>query len=92
MAHLCAVESPFRARLVRITLQDNPSVATMADSMTGGFDLDTPAAILLDTFSELRAGTVVFLENLPAAARSSCGACRYGAHHAARAGGSLAGA
>ena len=69
MAHLCAVESPFRARLVRITLQDNPSVATMADSMTGGFDLDTPAGILLDTFSELRAGTVVFLENLPAAAR-----------------------
>ena len=52
MAHLCAIESPFRARLVRITLQENPSVAAIADNMTGGYDLDTPAAILLDTFSE----------------------------------------
>jgi hypothetical protein len=70
MAHLCTVESPFRARLVRITLQENPSVAAIADHMTGGYDLDAPAAILLDTFSELRAGTIAFLENLPAAARA----------------------
>ena len=28
--------------------------------MTGGYDLDTPAAILLDTFSDLRAGTVAY--------------------------------
>jgi hypothetical protein len=69
MAHLCAVESPFRARLVRITLQENPSVAAIADNMTGGYDLDTPAAILLDTFSELRAGTVAYLEKLTPAAR-----------------------
>ncbi len=68
MAHLCAVESPFRARLVRITLQDNPSVAAIADNMTGGYDLDTPAAILLDTFSDLRAGTVAYLGQLPPAA------------------------
>ena len=67
MAHLCAIESPFRARLVRITLQENPSVAAIADHMTGGYDLDTPAAILLDTFSELRAGTVAYLEKLPPA-------------------------
>jgi len=70
MAHLCAVESPFRARLVHMTLQENPSVAAIADSLTGGYDLDCPAAILLDTFSELRAGTVAFLENLPPAARA----------------------
>ena len=70
MAHLCAIESPFRARLVRITLQENPSVAAIADNMTGGYDLDTPAAILLDTFSDLRAGTVAYLEKLPPA-----GAC-----------------
>jgi len=69
MAHLCAVEPPFRARLVRITLQENPSVAAIADHMTGGYDLDTPASILLDTFSELRAGTVAYLETLPPAAR-----------------------
>jgi hypothetical protein len=69
MAHLCAIESPFHARLVRITLQENPGVAAIADNMTGGYDLDTPAAILLDTFSELRAGTVAYLEKLPAAAR-----------------------
>ena len=69
MAHLCAIESPFRARLVRITLQENPSVAAIADNMTGGYDLDTPAAILLDTFSELRAGTVAYLEELPPAGR-----------------------
>jgi hypothetical protein len=69
MAHLCAIESPFRARLVRMTLQENPSVAAIADNMTGGYDLDTPAAILLDTFSELRAGTVTYLEKLPPAAR-----------------------
>ena len=36
--------------------------------MTGGYDLDTPAAILLDTFSDLRAGTVAYLEKLPPAA------------------------
>jgi hypothetical protein len=70
MAHLCAVESPFRARLVRMTLQENPSVAAIADHMTGGYDLDCPASILLDTFSELRVGTVAFLENLPPAARA----------------------
>ena len=69
MAHLCAVESPFRARMVRMTLQDNPRVAAITDSMTGGFDLDTPAGILLDTFTELRAGTVAYLENLPPGAR-----------------------
>jgi hypothetical protein len=69
MAHLCAIESPFRARLVRITLQENPSVAAIADNMTGGYDLDTPSAILLDTFSELRAGTVAYLEKLPPVGR-----------------------
>ena len=70
MAHLCAVEPPFRARLARITLQDNPSVAAIADHMTGGYDLDTPAGILLDTFSELRAGTAAYLEKLPPAAHA----------------------
>jgi hypothetical protein len=69
MAHLCAIESPFRARLVRITLQDNPSVAAIADNMTGGYDLETPAAILMDTFSDLRAGTVAYLEKLSPDAR-----------------------
>jgi hypothetical protein len=69
MAHLCAIEPPFRARLVRITLQENPNVAAIADNMTGGYDLDTPAAILLDTFAELRAGTIAYLEKLPPAAR-----------------------
>jgi len=70
MAHLCAVEPPFRARLVRITLQNNPSVAAIADHMTGGYDLDSPASILLDTFSDLRAGTLAILETLPPEARA----------------------
>ena len=69
MAHLCAIESPFRARLVRITLQDNPSIAPIADNLTGGYDLNTPVAILLDTFGDLRAGTVAYLEKLPATDR-----------------------
>ena len=69
VAHLCAVEPPFRARLVRIALQENPSVAAIADRLTGGYDPDCPVAILLDTFSEMRAGTVAFLENLPPVAR-----------------------
>ena len=92
MAHLCAIESPFRARLVRITLQENPSVAAIADNMTGGYDLDTPAAILLDTFSDLRAGTVAYLEKLPpAAARASCGPRGLWTDDAARSGRRLAG-
>ena len=68
MAHLCAVEAPFRTRLMHITLQENPRVAAIADNLTGGYDLDCPAGILLDTFSELRAGTVAYLEHLPPAA------------------------
>ena len=93
MAHLCAIESPFRARLVRITLQENPSVAAIADNMTGGYDLDTPAAILLDTFSELRAGTVAYLEKLPPAGACASGCPRgHRPNDAARPGGRLAGA
>ena len=74
---ICAPSSRlFAARLVRITLQENPSVAAIADNMTGGYDLDTPAAILLDTFSDLRAGTVAYLEKLPPAGRVRTGGPR----------------
>jgi hypothetical protein len=69
VSHLCAVESPYRARLVRMALEDNPHVAAI-DRITGGYDPATPVGILLDTFADLRAGTVAFLVNLPPAARA----------------------
>jgi hypothetical protein len=68
VAHLCAVESPYRARLVRIVLEDQPCVAAIHVE-TGGYDTATPLGIMVDTFSALRAGTSAFLENLPPAAR-----------------------
>ena len=93
MAHLCAIESPFRARLVRITLQENPSVAAIADNMTGGYDLDTPAAILLDTFSE-SARRDRRLPGEAAAGWARASGCSRGhwPNDAARPGGRLAGA
>jgi len=68
VAHLCAVESPYRARLVRIVLEDRPSVAAIHVE-TGGYDAATPLGIMSDTFAELRGGTTAFLEALPPAAR-----------------------
>jgi hypothetical protein len=68
VAHLCAVESPYRARLVRIVLEDQPKVAAIHVE-TGGYDVATPLGIMADTFAELRGGTVSFLESLPPSAR-----------------------
>ena len=63
IAHLCAVESPYHARLVRIALEDNPRVAAIGSS-AGEYDLATPATILVASFAELRASTLAFLETL----------------------------
>jgi len=63
VSHLCAVEPPFRARLVYIKLENNPRVAAIG-RITGDYDPHTPIAILLDTFAALREGTVRFLEML----------------------------
>lgn len=68
VSHLCALESPYRARLARIVLEANPRVA-MIDRFTGGYDPETPISILVDTFTLLRADTLVFLRSLPPAAR-----------------------
>jgi hypothetical protein len=69
VSHMCAVEPPYRARLLRIALEDCPHVAAI-DRITGGYDPQTPIGILLDTFAALRAGTLAFLESLPAEARA----------------------
>jgi hypothetical protein len=67
--HLCAVESPYRARLVRITLQDNPFVTPIGE-ITGDYDPATPLDILLETFGVLRDSTVEFLDALAPVARA----------------------
>ncbi len=69
LAHLCAVEPPYRARLARIVLEDNPFV-TAIGRITGDYDPATPVVILLDTFARLREDTVAFLRQLPPEARA----------------------
>lgn len=69
IGHLCAVESPYRARLVRITLQDNPYV-TAIGRITGDYDPATPISILIETFTSLRTSTLDFLESLAPVARA----------------------
>lgn len=72
VGHMCAIESPYRARLARMTLQDNPSMAAIG-CITGEYDPDTPVAILVETLGMLRRETVAFLDNLPAIARARPG-------------------
>jgi len=69
VAHMCAVEPPYRARLARIVLEENPHVAAIG-RITGDYDPATPVVILLDTFVRLRADTVAFLRQLPPDARA----------------------
>jgi hypothetical protein len=69
IAHLCAVEPPYRARLVRITLQDNPYV-TAIGRITGDYDPATPVSILIETLTSLRTSTLAFLESLAPVARA----------------------
>jgi DinB superfamily len=68
IGHMCAVESPYRARLVRISIQENPHVSAI-NCITGEYDPDTPVAILIDTLAMLRRDTLAFLENLEPLAR-----------------------
>lgn len=68
ISHMCALEPPFRARLARIMLEENPRVAVIHRS-TGGYDPKTPVSILLDTFARLRGDTLALLRTLPPAAR-----------------------
>lgn len=68
VGHMCAVESPYRARLVRISLEEHPRVAAIS-CITGDYDPETPVAILVETFAMLRHETVRFLENLTPLAR-----------------------
>jgi len=72
ISHLCAVEPPYRARLVRITLQENPYV-TAIGRITGDYDPDTPVPILIETFTSLRTSTLDFLESLAPVARARPG-------------------
>ena len=72
IGHMCAIESPYRARLVRMTLEDNPRM-TAIGCITGDYDPDTPVGILVETLGMLRRETVAFLENLPAIARGRPG-------------------
>ncbi|OQA44704.1 MAG: DinB superfamily protein [Chloroflexi bacterium ADurb.Bin325] len=69
ISHLCAVEPPYRARLVRITLQENPYVAAIG-RITGDYDPDTPVPILIETFTSLRTSTLDFLESLTPVVRA----------------------
>jgi DinB superfamily len=69
VGHLCATELPYRARLVRIVLEESPRVAEIG-RLTGGYDPETPVEFLLDAFASLRSDTVAFLESLPVAARA----------------------
>lgn len=63
IGHMCAVESPYRARLVRMTLEDNPRMAAIG-CITGDYDPDTPVRILIETLAMLRRETLSFLESL----------------------------
>lgn len=63
IGHLCAIESPYRARLARMTLEDNPRMAAIG-CITGDYDPATPVRILIETLAMLRGGTVAFLESL----------------------------
>ena len=68
VGHMCAVESPYRARLVRISLEEQPQVAAIS-RITGDYDPETPIAILVETFALLRRETIRFLETLTPLAR-----------------------
>jgi hypothetical protein len=68
IGHMCAIESPYRARLARMTLEDNPRMAAIG-CITGDYDPETPVSILIETFTMLRRETVAFLDNLPPMAR-----------------------
>jgi hypothetical protein len=75
IGHMCAIESPYRARLVRITLDDNPRVAAIG-CITGDYDPETPVRILIETLAMLRRETVAFLDSLTPLQRGRPG------HHA----------
>lgn len=72
VGHMCAIESPYRARLARMTLEDNPRMAAIG-CITGDYDPETPVGILLETFAMLRRETVALLDNLPPMARARPG-------------------
>jgi hypothetical protein len=69
---MCAVESPYRARLVRMTLEENPRMAAIG-CITGDYDPETPVGILVETFAMLRRETLAFIESLPPMARARPG-------------------
>jgi hypothetical protein len=75
IGHMCAVESPYRARLVRMTLENNPRMAAIG-CITGDYDPDTPVGILVETLASLRRETIAFLESLSPLDRARPG------HHA----------
>lgn len=72
VGHMCAIESPYRARLARMALEDNPRMAAIS-CITGDYDPETPITILVDTLTMLRRETVALLESLPALARARPG-------------------
>jgi hypothetical protein len=72
IGHMCAIESPYRARLARMTLEDNPRMAAIG-CITGDYDPETPVGILVETFAMLRRETLALLENLPPMARARPG-------------------
>lgn len=72
IGHLCAIEFPYRARLARMMLEDNPRMAAIS-CITGDYDPQTPVSILVETFAMLRRETVALLEHLPPMARARPG-------------------
>ena len=72
IGHMCAVESPYRARLARMTLEENPRMAAIS-CITGDYDPETPVSILVETYAMLRRETLAFLEKLPPIARARPG-------------------
>jgi hypothetical protein len=63
IGHMCAIESPYRARLARMTLEDNPRMAAIG-CITGDYDPETPVRILVETLAVLRRETLALLDNL----------------------------
>jgi hypothetical protein len=72
VGHMCAIESPYRARLARMTLEENPRMAAIG-CITGDYDPDTPISILIETLAMLRRETIAFLDSLPTMARARPG-------------------
>lgn len=69
---LCAVESSYRARLVRIVLEANPRLGEI-EASSADYDPHTALRTLCEVFAALRVDTLAFLESQPPVARARAG-------------------